>query len=169
MAVFGDLTDVRGTLAALALGQAHFEAAFAYLEKCLQANSAERQGLNALAPDTTRKVDLSGSGLFTVEQAYFSKPFEKCFYESHLRHIDLQLIVAGEEIMDVQPIRNLTVDKPFQEARDLITYRYASNGSRLRIAAGQLAVFFPSDGHMPGQQADGSVLVRKTVVKVPIG
>ena len=40
--------------------------------------------------------------------------------------------------------------------------------ARIRWRAMLAAIFFPVDGHMPGLQLAGAVLVRKTVVKVPV-
>jgi biofilm protein TabA len=40
--------------------------------------------------------------------------------------------------------------------------------SVLRMRAGDVAIFFPADGHMPSLHWRDGGLVRKTVVKVPV-
>jgi YhcH/YjgK/YiaL family protein len=80
----------------------------------------------------------------------------------------VQVIVAGEEAMEVEDITRLTVAEPYLEPRDLIKYADTASASRLRMRAGDVAVFFPVDGHMPCLQLNGPLLVRKTVVKVPV-
>jgi beta-galactosidase beta subunit len=53
--------------------------------------------------------------------------------------------------------------------RDLITYVDGTDASLLRSVAGQVAIFFPVDVHMPSLQLRAApVLVRKSVVKVPV-
>jgi beta-galactosidase beta subunit len=40
--------------------------------------------------------------------------------------------------------------------------------SVLRLGAGEAAVFFPVDGHMPSIAIAAPVLVHKSVIKVPV-
>ena len=44
----------------------------------------------------------------------------------------------------------------------------AEGGSTLKVGPGGVAVFFPVDGHMPSLADGAAVVVRKTVVKVPV-
>jgi YhcH/YjgK/YiaL family protein len=164
MALFGSLA----TLRAQAPQRPAFTEAFDYVEEVMRQDSAGRLRLEALSPGNSNKVEL-GRGLFAIEQAYETKPRPEGFFESHRTYIDLQVIVSGEELMEVIDISRISVSEPYDPARDLIKYHDIADASMLRLRAGAAAIFFPVDVHMPSLRLQASAtLVRKTVVKIPV-
>jgi biofilm protein TabA len=162
MAVFGSLTTVRAQLS----NDARFQAAFDYLVEALQPGSAAHRRIGQVAVGATDRVELAG-GSFALEQAYLSKPRPEAFLESHRKYIDVQAVVAGDEVQEVVDIGRMAVDAPYNPERDLIKYRDFKDTSLLSAREGLVAVFFPVDGHI--SRATGApMLVRKTVVKVPV-
>jgi YhcH/YjgK/YiaL family protein len=163
MALFGSLEALRAQLATTPA----FERAFAYVEECLRTDSAAHRRLNAVKVGDTERVEL-GDGVFALEQAYHSKPRDDGRWESHHAHIDVQVIVAGDELMEVTDVNRLKVQENLTPAKDLLFYHSFDEGSVLRIKAGEAAVFFPIDAHKPSLAVVSPALVRKTVVKVPV-
>jgi len=109
-------------------------------------------------------------GSFALEQVYHAKPRADVFLESHRKYIDVQVVVSGAERMEVIDISRLTVSQAYLAERDLIKYADLTVTSHLAMVAGNVAVFFPVDGHLSTlDPAAGPVLVRKSVVKVPVG
>ena len=165
MAILGSLETVR----AQSPRNAAFDAAFAYTREILREGSAERARLFALEPGKSARLEL-GDGVFAMEQAYLTKPRADGFFESHRRLIDVQVVVAGREIIEVIDAARSPVQVPYDSERDFTHHADAAGASIARLEAGDVAVFFPSDVHMPGLRAGAeAVLVRKTVVKVPVG
>ncbi|MBE34230.1 MAG: YhcH/YjgK/YiaL family protein [Opitutaceae bacterium] len=163
MAIFGSLSVVR----AQTEGRANFAPAFTYLEEVLREGSEARQRILALTAGQGEKVELS-AGVFAMEQSYESKERYDAF-ESHRSYIDIQVIVAGEELMEVADISKLPVSHPYDADRDVIIYGDFKLTSVLRVVAGEAAVYFPEDGHMPNLRVGADpVLIKKTVVKVPV-
>lgn len=163
MALFGNIDDLARVLSS----DPRFNTAFQYLVRCRTTGSSEERRIADLPIDSVEKIPLE-DGAVAMDQAYQSRKRGDCFFESHRKHIDVQCILAGEEIIDVVGTAELEVDKPYREDKDVVKYRDPGAGSRLRLRAGQAAVFFPEDGHMPGQFQDSPGLVRKTVIKVPV-
>ncbi len=163
MAVFGSLSAVRAQLA----HDPRFQAAFDYVAEVLQAGSPVRARIGAVAVGATERHELAG-GSIALEQVYLSKPRAEAFLESHRKYIDVQVVVAGEEIQEVVDIARMTVDAPYNPERDLIKYHDFRDTSLLSAREGLVAVFFPVDGHI-SRAIGPAVLVRKTVVKVPVG
>ncbi len=164
MAVFGSLSTVRAQLAATPA----LAAAFAYVERCLNPDSEEHRRLLLLPVDATERVEL-GHGVFALEQAYYGKVREHGRWEAHRDHVDIQVIVAGRELMELTDVGNLAVEEDFTPGRDLIFFKPFADGSVLVADTGVIAVFFPVDAHKPSLAVAGSPdLVRKTVVKVPV-
>lgn len=164
MALFGSIANVRAQAPLTPV----FGVAFKYVEELTRAGSGANTRLRGLARADTHRADL-GAGVFAIEQVYDTKPRAEGFFESHRKYIDIQVIVEGEELMEVIDASRIVVDQPYLEQRDLVIYRDTAQASLLRLVAGQAAVFFPVDVHMPSLRLGMSpVLVRKSVVKVPV-
>lgn len=165
MAQFGPFASLRAQQSA-----EKFAAAFAYVAEALRPGSPVQQRILGLAAgQKTDRVEL-GDGTFAMEQVYQAKPRPEGFFESHRKYIDVQVIIAGEEAMEVEDIARLTATMDYDAERDLLKYADTPHASRLAMRAGDVALFFPADGHMPSLQLHGRAqLVHKTVVKVPVG
>lgn len=163
MALFGNIDRIAEVLSA----DPRFASAFAYIRRCFAPESPEASRIRGLTAGEVEEIALD-QGAVAFEQVYETRGRADCFFESHRKYIDVQCIVEGEEAIDVIAIAELEITKPYREEKDVVKYADCGLGSRLRLHAGQAAVFFPEDGHMPGQIADASRLVRKTVVKVPV-
>lgn len=159
-----------GTLPAIASILAHdprFTEALDYAERCFSPESVESKRIMAMPLSKVEKVVLA-DGSPAIEQSYLTRLRSECFFESHVLHIDVQCMVSGEEWIDLISIENLEISEPYREDKDLVKYGDSQLGSRLRLSAGLVAVFFPEDGHMPGQSIEQAVPVHKTVIKVPV-
>jgi YhcH/YjgK/YiaL family protein len=77
-------------------------------------------------------------------------------------------MVTGRELMGVIDTSRLVLAEDLSEARDLLFFSGYEGGSTLRVGPGEVAVFFPADGHKPSLADGEPALVRKTVVKVPV-
>ena len=164
MALFGSVTTLR-TQAPQTSG---FFAAFAYVEEALRAGSPAHDRLRGLGRGQSHKIDL-GSGVFAIEQVYETKPRPEVFFESHRKYIDVQVVIEGEERMEVIDASRIAAKEAYDSERDLLIYVDVGDASHLRMSAGLAAIFFPVDVHMPSLRVNAApVLVRKTVVKVPV-
>jgi biofilm protein TabA len=164
MAIFGPLSVVVAQLA----HDTRFQAAFDYAQAALAPGSAARARLAGLAGGASTKIELT-AGAFAIEQVYPARTRPEGFFESHRQYIDVQILVEGEELMEVEDISRLAIGEAYNPERDFIKYRDTAAASVLKMRTGDVAVFFPEDGHMPSLQWRGPGLVRKSVVKVPVG
>jgi biofilm protein TabA len=163
MALFGTVDHLSRVLAS----DTRFHPGFRYLRSLLDPGSPQSQRLRALAAGSKEEIRLE-RGSLSFDQVYRTRPRGDCSFESHLACIDIQFILEGEEVVDVAPIGELVVSVPYREAKDVIKYLDPGSRNRLCLRAGEAAIFFPEDGHMPGQFQEAPGLVRKTVVKVPV-
>jgi YhcH/YjgK/YiaL family protein len=164
MTVFGTLDTLRAQLAP----PEHFAVPLAYMAEALRPDSAVQARIGRIAAGVTERVELAG-GAFALEQAYLTKPRAEGRWESHRAYIDVQVVVAGEELMEMADVAHLAVAEDLRPAKDLIFYQPFNRSSVLRVRAGEAAVFFPSDAHLPSlRTGTAATLVRKTVIKVPV-
>lgn len=111
---------------------------------------------------------IQGDDLFALVQTYDTVPGTEKRLETHVRHIDLQLVADGQERILHAPAAVLTVETPYDEATDIAFYADPPLASSLLMRPGDLAIFFPDDAHKPGCMAGARHTVRKVVVKVRI-
>jgi YhcH/YjgK/YiaL family protein len=164
MALVGNLAHVRAQLAR----PEHFAASFAYVEDCFRSGSAASRALAAVAVGQTERVDLAG-GAFALLQAYLTKPRNEGRWETHRAHIDIQAVVTGEELMEIADRGRMVLDEDLTPGKDVIFYRPFEEGSVLRFGPGYTGVYFPTDAHRGSLVVTAPVLVRKVVIKVPVG
>jgi biofilm protein TabA len=137
-----------------------------YLNDLVKDGALRREVL-ALAPGASHKRDLGG-GLVAIEQAYDSAPAGPQKFESHEKMIDIQMVVSGEEWMEIGPLADFTVTEPYVAERDVTFYAYHDPAARLLANAGRVAIFFPEDVHRSQICVGAPRPVRKTVIKVPV-
>jgi YhcH/YjgK/YiaL family protein len=164
MALFGSLSTIRAQL----IRRSVFDLSFAYLEDALRPGTAANQRVLGVGLGETNRVEL-GEGAFALEQSYNSKPRAEGRLESHLQYIDIQVLLAGEEIIEVAEISALSVSENLTPAKDLIFYQDSRATTPLRLSGlGATAVFYPPDGHMGGLAIAAPARVRKIVIKAPV-
>ena len=122
---------------------------------------AQTHDLLALEPG---RHDIDGDNLFVNVCAYDTRAFDDCRFEAHRRYIDVQMVLAGEERIDVQFIGALDAE-PFDEEADNL-FLDGDAAASVVMTPGTFVACFPNDGHKPGIAVNGSVPVKKAVFKV---
>ncbi len=162
MAVFGTIEVIKEQVK-----EQKFQVAFKYLEEVFKEGSKENIRLLSLPLDAFEKILLDEKN-FVLEQVYNSKERNECFFESHRRYIDVQVILDGEEIIEVSDINNLVVNFNYDKDMDLTKYDDNANASIIKLQKGDVAIFYPQDAHMPCIKTNNATKVVKTVVKVKV-
>ena len=130
-------------------------------------------------------------GVKAIVSEYETKPTNPKGYEAHIKYADVQFLLAGSESIRCCPIELLEPVGEYDEAGDCRFYADVISGAgtatpsvissagaagvekspslALRLGAGYFAVLFPYDGHMPGLAIGEPGVVKKVVVKVPMG
>lgn len=114
------------------------------------------------------RVEIDGQRLYALFQSYETRSGEPNF-EAHRKYLDIQYVVAGEEVIGWASIDRMAVDVPYDEAKDVCLGHVAPGEmTPVRLSAGQLAVLYPTDAHAPKLAAGAPTAVKKIVVKVAI-
>jgi biofilm protein TabA len=107
---------------------------------------------------------ISGETIYAIVTEAPTRDYEKTLFESHLRFIDLQYAITGEEAMAKTPVTAITVNRPYNENADIAFY--TGEGTIHTVPAGTFMLFFPSEAHRPNITPGGNKVVKKIVVKV---
>jgi YhcH/YjgK/YiaL family protein len=115
------------------------------------------------------RVEIEGDRVYAMVQSYETKCDNQPVFEAHRKYVDIQYIVAGEELIGWVPLDKMTAQEEYNPVKD-VTLGKAARGdsSWVKLRAGELGVFFPSDAHAPKQAVDKPSLVYKIVVKVAV-
>lgn len=113
-------------------------------------------------PEGTYEID---DQLFAIVQEYETKDSVDCKIENHAKHIDVQYLITGEEMMGVATHRNQKVVVKNEES-DYTFYEAAINP--VLVEEGMFAIFFPDDIHQPGIKSNAINKVKKVVVKIKL-
>ncbi len=163
MAVFGNIGDVKEYYR----DTKQLHVVFEYLQNAVSSGSEINKRILALESDQYEKVILT-EDIFAIEQSYVTRTPQESFFEAHQKFVDFQCIVKEKESMYVLHIDKLTQTAEYNQEDDYAKYGVDVESSQLIVDAGDVAIFFPKDGHMPAMQVQGiPQRIYKTVVKVP--
>ena len=127
-----------------------------------------RQAPGADLPDG--RVEIDGDRVFALVQSYQTVAAgDPVLCEAHRKYIDVQYVAAGQEIIGWASAGHLTVAADYDEAKEAwFGTLPAADTTFVRLAAGELAVLYPTDGHAPRLAAGAPAAVKKIVVKVAV-
>ncbi len=110
-------------------------------------------------------LEIDGRNIFAMFQFYTTESEASHFYEAHDKYIDIQFIVAGEEVIRVANRELLTVTDPYDTEKDISFYSLVP-GWDLLLKPGDFTMLFPWDAHAPKLYRKRPGKVKKVVVKV---
>ncbi|WGE89999.1 N-acetylneuraminate anomerase [Actinobacillus arthritidis] len=102
--------------------------------------------------------------------AFETSPAEEKQAEMHRKFIDIQLLIAGEEMIEYglsQP--NLALFDEYRDEDDYQLTKEIEHKNELVLQPNMFAIFLPYEPHKPGNSVAGqNKLLKKLVVKVPV-
>lgn len=113
--------------------------------------------------------EIDGEDVYASVQKHLTKPLEERQFEAHRKYIDIQYIQRGRELIYWAPLPWLTtVTMAFKEEHDAALFKVIPDAVPIQVRAGQFAILFPEDGHVPSCAWGEPAEVLKVVVKVKI-
>lgn len=113
------------------------------------------------------RVDIDGQDVFALLQQYETVITDIPRFEYHRKYIDIQYIVSGKEVIGWAPVERMTITEAYNMEKDICFGTVPKEEiTPVYLQEGQLAVFYPEDGHAPKLAAGAPSSVFKIVVKV---
>jgi YhcH/YjgK/YiaL family protein len=112
------------------------------------------------------KYEIDGDNVYALVQTYNTKPMSSGKWEAHKQFADIQYIVSGQEKMGFTSFDKVIPIDGYNADKDYAIYK--GEGNFLIADEGNLAVFFPTDVHMPSLALHIPKEVKKVVVKVRV-
>lgn len=114
------------------------------------------------------RYDIDGDRIYALVMTYNTKSADELKFEAHKKYIDVQLLLEGQEFLDVSLDKNLDVEMGFSEGKDAALFKAPKRFTAVLLEPGHFAVLYPDDYHRPSRKVESSQQVRKMVVKVQI-
>jgi len=115
------------------------------------------------------KYEIDGTNIFAMVQEYTTKPHDGAVFEAHRKYIDIQYVISGIEEIGICDISKGVVRTEYNQETEAEFYEKNDKCGKLVLEAGDFAIFFPNDLHMPGLAFEGKTCnVKKIVVKVAL-
>jgi len=103
-----------------------------------------------------------------MSQVYITKiKDDSCLAEGHLKHIDIQYITKGEEVVEIYSKDEVELVQPYDSDLDYALYKPIKAGRRVVLKPYEFLILYPEDLHIPGLASDTPQEVEKIVIKVP--
>lgn len=121
-----------------------------------------------------REVDLSlgrhevNDNFYYNVQEYETKVNPSKHFESHCQYVDVQVLISGEENLQIVDINRLSLEAPYDEAKDRILYNATADAASIVLRPGSFVVLYPKDAHRTIALSWKPCKVRKIVGKVKI-
>ena len=117
-------------------------------------------------PEGRLEIPDAPNGVYANVEAYAPKTEENARFESHDRMADIQIVLEGDEFIDVFPLDGSEKAVFSDDARDLAFYEGKDVSVRVHLMPGTFALILPGEAHKPCIRAK-SDQVLKMVVKIP--
>lgn len=99
-------------------------------------------------------------------QSYVTKPAEYCKLESHRKYIDIQIMLEGEEVMDIVDTSRLSVKEEYDVKKDIMFWNVPTRMARTSLKAGDCIILYPENAHRGAVSGKNDSKVLKIVGKV---
>lgn len=115
------------------------------------------------------RYEIDGTDIYAIIQEYITKLPDEALFEGHRKYIDIQYVISGNEEIGIIDISKAEIAKEYSDESDAGFYVKNEKCGKLVLEAGDFAVFYPNDLHMPGLAFEGKASdVGKIVVKVRV-
>ena len=114
---------------------------------------------------TLGKTVIDGDAHFASSSEYVALARENKVFENHHAYIDVQMMIEGEEQIDVI----IPAEAPsceYSDENDVEFATFDKDYSTITLRAGDFLLLLPGEWHRPGVAIGDGAKCRKTVVKV---
>ena len=87
--------------------------------------------------------------------------------EGHIKHIDIQYITKGEEVIEVYSKDEVELVHGYDEETDVAFYRPIKPGRKIVLKPYEFSILYPEDLHITALAVNEQVEVEKIVIKIP--
>lgn len=104
---------------------------------------------------------------FFVRAQYETKNYEESFIEAHKKYIDIHLTLSGSEIIEVESIEKLNIEKEYDKENDCLILS-GKTPNKILLMEDDFLICYPQDAHRVGIKNLKKDKINKIVIKLLI-
>lgn len=116
------------------------------------------------------RTDIDGDEIYINRSSFTSKSREEARWEIHHHYLDIQMVLKGQEQMDVIPASLTTNVDEYNATTDYqqVQSKAGEPYQTILMVPGQMTIVFPEDAHRPAIHGDAhtAAAIEKAVVKI---
>ena len=99
---------------------------------------------------------------------YTPRDVNLCKFEAHKDYIDIQMVLQGEEAIDITGVKDLEISEAYDAKRDIMFFKSdIKDFDRIHLTPYKFILIYPHEAHRP-QVKTTDTNVKKAVAKVRI-
>ena len=109
MVIFGKMSDLQKQFEK----NNELDVVFNYLNHAITSNNQINKRIHSMNRNQYEKIEIT-KDIFAIEQSYDTRKSDKLLFESHIKYVDFQFMVSGEEIIktfNLKPSREIGIIK----------------------------------------------------------
>ena len=111
------------------------------------------------------RYDIDGINYVNIDE-YKPKSIDMCRFEAHRKYIDIQMVLEGQEFIDVRLAEGLNVNQQYDETRDIMFFDSdVKDFDRILLTPYKFVLIYPYEAHRP-QIKSVCANVKKAVAKI---
>ena len=146
-------------------GNIHHERTYAFLPQRMQEALAFARSHDLAALPKGRN-EIAGDALYVNIAHYTTGERSGKIWEAHRAYIDIHVLVAGTERIDVSPMERMEMGA-YEDERDFIPAEGDVSASVI-LRPGDFLICFPVDVHRSGVRVDAPAPLKKGIFKIRV-
>lgn len=123
--------------------------------------------INVTEVDVGTRVDVDDKFFYSL-QSYLTRPESECKLESHRKYVDIQIMISGEEMMDIVDTSRLIVKEEYDAEKDVMFWNIPQRMARTSLKSGDCIVLYPENAHRGAVSGEKNNRVVKIVGKLRV-
>ncbi|MDA8308865.1 MAG: YhcH/YjgK/YiaL family protein [Deltaproteobacteria bacterium] len=112
------------------------------------------------------RYEIESENIFALVSSYETSPASQNSFEIHRKYADVQIVLEGEEKVEVSLSSELKELVDYDKTTDKVIPESPADPAFFVMRRGYFAVIYPNEAHRPNCNLHGKLHVRKMVVKV---
>lgn len=120
-------------------------------------------------PSDCGRYNITDDDFVNIEE-YYTKSHDLCYFETHEKYADIQLLLEGKERIDYTDVRGLKLKEEYNEEKDIAFWCNSKKESASVYLNGtNFVLLMPGEAHRPQMNYEqNSEKVKKVVVKIKV-
>ena len=112
------------------------------------------------------RYEIESEKVYALVSSYKTSPASQNRFEIHRKYADVQVVIEGEEKLEVSLLPELKSVSEYYDVKDTVFLESPRDSASLLMRRGDFAVIYPNEAHRPNCDVHEKLRVRKIVVKV---